>query len=573
MQLRFKYLLFAAALFLFASCKKKNTQGRLIPATAAFVLQVDGKSLASKLPWDEIKNNPVFKEAYGDSSLPASVKKLLDNPASSGIDLSKDLLVFVLKDSIGGYIGFEGSVKDEAMFKSFNTEVSENGSASEKDGINFISKFPVCVGWDKEKFVYIIDAPQLGQMDQLSKRMMRDSIDISNHNPRDIGATCKSVFALSESNSLAVNEQFTKVLAESGDIRFWLSTEALSKGGGSNTPEMLALIDLSKLYKDSYTTGVLNFENGKVTANLFSYAGKELTAVYKKYGGGKIDEDMLKRMPGKDVVAVMALHFQPEGIRELLKVLNLDGFVNVAVSRFGFNMDDFVKANKGDILVGVTDFKLEADTSTFAFKDEEQFKSLPATPKANFVFAASIGDKDAFNKLINAGKKAGSSLPNAQSGELFAYNSNGTYFALGNSKETVDKYLAGSDTKFDFISNISGSPFGGYLNLQSLMKSLQTQASKDSAGKALFDISLSTWDNVLWKGGEFKNDALTNTIEINLVDKNTNSLKQLAAYLSKAAKVAMEKKKKQQEDMRAFEDAITPGNLDGKMPPPPPPAP
>ena len=566
MQVRFQYLMIAATMLLLASCTKKNTQGKLIPATASIVVQVDGKSLSEKLPWDEVKNNPLLKEAYGDSTLPAAVKKLLDNPASSGIDIAKDLLFFVQKDSSGGYIGFEGSIKDEVIFKNFNTEITENGSASEKDGVNFISKFPVSVGWNKEKFVYVFDAPQLAQMDQLSRRMMTDSIDISSHSPRDIGATCKSIFALKESNSLAEEEKFTKLLTQPGDIHFWMNVEELSKNSAASAA--LAMVNLEKLYKGSITTAAVNFDNGKITANTFSYAGKELTSLYKKYSGGKVNEDMLKRMPGKDVVAVIAMNFQPEGIREFLKLLNLDGFVNLAKPTLGFDLDDFVKANKGDIMIGLSDFKLATDTSKYLFKDEEAIEPVMPKPTFNFMFAASIGDKEAFNKLVNAGKKAGNAFVNDTKLPI-SYNSNGTYFALGNSKENVDKYIAGGSTSnFDFISKITGQPFGGFLNIQSLMRSLQSQAGKDSAVKALFDVSLKTWDNVLWKGGEFKDGALTQSFEINLMDKNTNSLKQLNQYAAKLAEVQIEKKRKQKQDMMAFEDSVLPGNLKDSLPSP-----
>jgi len=125
-------------IFIFSSCSKPNTQGKLIPINASVVIQVDGKSLSSKLSWDEIKQNPLFKEMDADSSWPATVKNLLDNPDNAGIDTKADLLFFVLKDSAGGYVGFEGNVKDEATFKKFNQQITENGAASEKDGVETI---------------------------------------------------------------------------------------------------------------------------------------------------------------------------------------------------------------------------------------------------------------------------------------------------------------------------------------------------------------------------------------------------------------------------------------------------
>jgi hypothetical protein len=559
MKLSLQFISIATAALLFASCKKSNTQGRYIPATAAIAVHLDGKSISDKLPWTEIKSSALFKEAYADSNLTASIKKILDNPDNSGIDTKSDLMFFMQKDSTGGYAALEGTIKDEAAFKKFCAEMTENATASEKDGINYISRFPVCIGWNKEKFVAVFDAPQLGQMDELSKRMTDDSIDISSSKPRDIIATCQSVFALEESKSLAEEEKFTKLLKESGDIHFWMNSEELYKG--ASAPAALAMFNFDKLYKGSITAATLNFDNGKITMNAHSYAGEEMTKLYEKFGGGKVDEDMLKRMPGKDVMALVALNFKPEGLREFLKLTNLDGVINLGTASLGFTLDDFIKANKGDVMFGLSDLAMVTDTSTLVFKDEEEFAPPPMPkPEFNFIFAASVGDKDAFNKLVASGKKATGAL--AASGSFpIAYANNGTYFALSNLQANADKYIAGGNSNAELISKISGEPMGGFFNLQSIIKVFGAQASKDSSAKVVYDASLKLWDNVLFKGGNFKDDAATQLVEINLVDKTTNSLKQLNQYANILGELAKEKQRKQKEDMMAFEDAVTPDSL------------
>ena len=120
MQKRFLHLPLIAAVILLASCGQSNTQGKLIPQNAAFVIHVDGKSLSSKLSWEDIKQNPLFKDADKDSTLPAEMKILFNNPDSAGIDSKSDFIFFAEKDTIGGYVVFEGSVKNEQLFKNFN---------------------------------------------------------------------------------------------------------------------------------------------------------------------------------------------------------------------------------------------------------------------------------------------------------------------------------------------------------------------------------------------------------------------------------------------------------------------
>lgn len=547
-----KRMIWGAVVFLLTSCGKTNTQGKLIPKEAAIVIQVDGKSLSEKLPWDEIKQNPLFSEMNADSSFPATLKSLLENPDNAGIDIKSDLMFFAIKDSMGGYIGFEGNVKEENTFKTFNQKITENGAKFEKDGVQFISKSPICVGWTKEKFIYIFDAPQLSQMDELSKRMIRDSIDISRRNQRDIGATCKSIFTLKESNSLATDKKFTQLMEQKGDVHFWMNTEELSKGSSAITA--LSMVNLDKFYKGNITAATMNFDNGKMVLNSKTYASEEMISLFKKYSGGKLNEDMIRRMPGKDIVAVLALNFKPEGIRELIKMTGLDGLINLGIEKFGFSMNDFIKANKGDIFLGVSDLVMKTDTATNQFKEQEGNSSLDQKPTFNFIFSASIGDKDAFNKLINAGKKLGAESFSDSSMFPVSFNSNGTYFVMSNNKQNADQYLSTAASNVDFIRNISGEPFGGFLNIQTLLKSFERQATKDSSAKIAYEASVKMWDNVLWKGGEYSDGGILQTVEINLVDKSTNSLKQLNQYLSKFNELYKEKRIKQQEDIKAFQD-------------------
>ncbi len=556
MQTQIRILAVAAMAVLFASCNKTNTQGKLIPKEATVVVHVDGKSLAAKLSWAEVKQNPFFKDMGGDTSMPGPMKRLLNNPDSAGIDAGGDLLFFAVKDSIGGYVALEGNIKDEKLFKAFNQEITENGVESEKDGINYISKSPLCVGFSKEKFVYVFDAPQMAGMDALSKRMQQDSIDLPAVKPRDIGATCKAVFALKEDATLAKNEKFSKLLKEGGDMHLWVNGEELGKGASANP--MMAMVNLDKFYKGSVTTATLTFDNGKISIASKSFIGEDLGKIYKKYSGGKVSADMIKRMPGKDIVGLMALSFNPEGIREILKMMNLDGLANMGLSQAGFTMDDFIKANKGDILIGASDLVMKTDSMKYAIPGQDDMATVREKPEFNFVFATTIGDKDAFNKLVNAGKKFGAKQTSDSGKAPFAYSSNSNLFAIANTKENADKYLNGSNNTIDFISKIDGQAFGGYLNINMLLKSFASQAAKDSSAKVIFDASLKLWDNILMKGGDFSDGAITQTVEINLLDKTTNSLKQLNQYAATLGEVYKAKKDKQKADMMAFQDAMPP---------------
>ena len=162
MQSRFKFslLLSVSAILFFSSCSKTNKEGRYIPANAAFVIHLNGQSLNSKLPWEEVRQSELFKEVYADSATPAIIKTVMDNPENTGIDIKTDLSFFVIKDSSGGYVAAEGTVKDAAKFKQFNNSVNKvPATETEKDGIHFLSSDKMTASWKEEKFVIVMDAP------------------------------------------------------------------------------------------------------------------------------------------------------------------------------------------------------------------------------------------------------------------------------------------------------------------------------------------------------------------------------------------------------------------------------
>ena len=545
-----------AMVLFFASCKKTNQQGRLIPADAGMVMHINGQSISSKLPWDEIKGNALFQKLYADSTVPAFVKKILDNPENSGINVEEDLMMFVKQDSLGTLIGLEGTVKDAEKFKLFNLDLVTGGNESDKGDVHYISNSPkICVGWNKGKFVYLVNSPGMGR-----SRFGGNYGGMSELKSRDMMLACKDVFDLKEDNSLGSNEKFTALMKKEGDVHFWINSEALMKGAGGGMA-MLNMLKMDKLYEGSVTVGTLNFESGKMTVDFKSYSGKTVADLLKKYSGSNVSEDMLKRIPAKDVGAVIALNFKPEGIKELLKLFGVDGLANIALAQAGFTLDDFVKANKGDVLISIGDFKTRVDSAVTFGGDGTVTKTTP-----EYLFSASIGDKESFNKLIEAGKK----LAGTQAASLseLTFSSNANYFALGNSKEKVDKYLAGTNNNFGFISKLTGSPVGMYVNMQYILKSFQAENAKDSSAKVVMDESLKMWDNIYMTGGKFSDGGISYTVEIDLVDKSTNSLKQLNSYIAKLSTLAIERQKKYDVSDVQMQEIMTDTT---SVPPPPPP--
>lgn len=540
MQTRFRFLLMAsiAAIFIFSSCSKTNKQGRYIPNNAAIAVIVNGESLSNKLPWSDIKQTEWFKMIYSDSTLDAFVKTVLDNPENTGIDTRKDLIFFAVKDSINGYIVFEGTIKDEAGFRKFLGSVSPGTKETEKDGVKLLTAGLVTASWKDNRFVIAGEAPFLNPSSSLPGFGNTDDSAVTlKATPRDMTPVCTSIHALSEKASLAKDEKMTELMKQKGDMHFFMNSEALNTGSLTNAA--LSMLNLSKLYKEAFTTGVANFENGQVLIDFKSYAGKEMTDISRKYSGTSINTDMIRRIPAKDVAVLFSMNFKPEGIREFLKLGGLDGFANMGTAFLGFNVDDFIKANKGDIAFCLSDIK----TDTLG------------RPDMNVFFSAAIGDQNSFNKLIEAGKKLGrEEMGNSMDDKVF-YKSDKSFFAIGNNRQNIDQFIAGSaKNNLPFMDKISGNPIAAYINVQYLIRGLGEAEVKDSLSNIAYQASLNFWQDFIITGGKFHDGGVDQHIEINLQDKKTNSLKALNQYFSLLADV---QNKKNQAAREAMGEPIT----------------
>ena len=76
-------------------------------------------------------------------------------------------------------------------------------------------------------------------------------------------------------------------------------------------------------------------------------------------------------------------------------------------------------------------------------------------------------------------------------------------------------------------------------------------SSKDSSVNEALELSLKMWQDVISTNGEFSGNSSTGLLEINLVDKSTNSLKQLNKYINEMGLI--QKKRNNYSDMQVTE--------------------
>jgi hypothetical protein len=555
-------LLFVGAAFLFSSCSKKNEEGKMIPKNAMFVVQLNSKSLKEKLTWDDIKQSNWYglltAHLQEDYHITNAQREILTNPDKWGVDLNSSLIFFASKNSgTDGEIVVEGSIKSESDFEQFNKTFDSSATIKKDGDLNMLAIYnKTVVAWNDKHFVYAFDAGDAKSRFNPMNNGVNNQSNVAPLVDRNVtlSATCKNLFSLKPDSSLAENEKFTKLLKENGDMHTWVNSEEIMKS--SSSLGMLGMLKLDVFFKDNISTYTVNFDNGKIDINHKGYAGKEFTDFLKKYSGGSINNEMIRNIPSQNVLGVLEMNYKPEAIKELIKLIGIDGMLNMYTDKIGFNLDDFVKANKGDLTLAFTDLSMKKGISGDS--------TTPATftkPDFNILFSVSIGDKPSFQKLVDAGKKIEGEM--GRNDSSIAYGQNDKVFAITNHQHFLNDYLAGNaNSKYDFIDKISGHSIGLYIDIHKILSALSTEKMNGADDKQIMDASLNLWNSIYVTTGDFKDGALNGQTEINFIDQSTNSLKLLNHYFDTIAKVEKDKKDKEKSETNIQDSLIVPPPID-----------
>jgi hypothetical protein len=518
----------------------------MIPKNAMMVVHLNMSSFTGKLKFEDIRQTNWFQSLYNDTSTGSLSKKIMDNPQTAGVDLTKGLFIFLQKPANAeAQIVIEGTVSDASAFESFLKQVDAAATPAKDGEVTMVSlNNKGVVGWKNGKFIYVTNGQNFSKtmgevMDSLSNKMSVTS------SPDQLKNSCKALFGLSDDASMTKVENFSKLLKEKGDLHWWANSEEVIKTAGQS---YMGMPSLESLLKGLISTATVDFNDGKIEMKQKMYGSDALMDIFKKYSGKTVNSDMIKNIPSKNVAAIVAVNYQPEGIKELIKVLGFDGIVNMGLSQAGITIDDFVKANKGDVLFSVSDLAVKQDSGVQ--------HGIKLSADASYLFAVSIGDKRSFNKLMDIGKKFGGDID--QEGVHNAINDK--YLAIGNNQQFVSGFIQGNKNTFDFTSRFDGHPVCVFVDVQKILSNMPENIANDSSTAKIIAESKKLWENLYSLGGEFKDDGVVATTEINLIDKTTNSLKQLNQY---ADIIYVEFKKKQaMDDDKSMKEDMTEDMMD-----------
>jgi hypothetical protein len=512
------------------SCKSGDKSGIQVPKESAFVFHLNNSSLSGKLSWNEIKSTKWFKEAYAEQN-DSLLRKLLDDPDNSGIDTKANMVLFIKKQGRGGYLGFEGTLKDLKAFEEFNKKTYPQATIT-KDGDGIIVGLQddrVIAYTQGTRFIYIVDLP-LGMATSMIPGTSRsESFRFSKDS---LVSFAKTTFSLSGKDNLTSDDRFSDLIKSPGDVHVWMNNEQYFNMLGA---EILSMMKVGDIINGQTSASVINFENGKITFDSKTYLNEKMAGLIKKYPPKKISADMINRIPSRDVAAVFAMNYSPEGLKELLKLAGVDGMVNGQIEKLNYSLDEFIRANKGDMVIAVSDFVVKKQEVSIGGEDGgKPYTYTTSKPDVKVLFATSVNDKAAFDKLITT---LASQMPegNGVTKEI-SYQIDKNWFVASNSADYNAKFLAGASNQFAFAGRLADHGIGMYVDINKLIKGAGAELTSDQ-DKAQYEAALKMWQDAWMTGGDYKDGATTGHLEINLVDKNVNSLKQINQWVDQMAEI------------------------------------
>jgi len=506
-------LAIAVTVTLFAvSCKKGGKTGLLVPKEAGVVFYFNSGSLSSKLSWEEIRKSQWFQEVNREAP-DSFARKMLEDPSLSGVDTDKGFCFFLAGRGRGGYASFQGDIKDQAAFEEMVKHSEKSSATPEKSGdLSILRMRDAVLTWNKSKFVFVADAPFNTNMNGGSRRFPEDSLV----------AFAQNIYKLKGKDLLDSDSKFADLIQSKGDMHLWLSVGNLY----SNIPMgMMDMMKLNLLMEGNVSTGTLSFDDGKITLNGKQYYGKELTKLINKYSSKGAGSELTSRLPNGDVLAAGVYSYPVGAITEMIKLIGADGLANAFLGQKGLNLDDISKAFKGDLAFAVTDVTSRIDTVKYEYEGKTSSYTTTKT-EPQYVFGMAIDDQKSFDKVYNVFSEDLNKIPS----NVADIKTEKGWLMVSNAPALTSGFLAGNN-KPAYADKISGHLFGGFFNLQKFM-SLINSEMRDSVSLKVLQLSKETWQDVTMYA-DYKGGTASYQFDVNLIDKGTNSLKQLNQYADK----------------------------------------
>jgi len=516
---------FTMLLVLFFAALTVSSQNNAIlnylAADAKTIIKINPASLRQKMKWEDLMKYKMFEDFL--KGVPEDGKDFIKNPAHTGIDLDQGLyLVMAGTTTIKkAEPVIYGIPRDTAQFAAMVKKLAPGKKPVKTTAGKIVINKNTAFAWNKDIFIVTGTSAKGEAVNQTATAKANAELTKT----KQLSERCKVL--LKKRPASFNNEYFNALLQEEGDLYLWSDNTIQPSEQKGKNPQVFGMINKNLLRNSNYTSGVIKFESGKATMHVKRYMPDWFDSIYKKYPLGNINAELLKKLPPGQPILLYSFRFSPAMINEILTKAGANDLLD-SLHKKNINKEDILAALKGDAMLAVT------KSSDFSEDDSVTAK----LHGLQVLVAGSINDKEKFKKLaelLQPKKDSGSDNVVRKIPKPFIF-SNDSIFVLSISQAAAQNFLA-SPANNSKIENLfqpyKDYPSAAIVDLKTVFALagpliLKSKTQEEAGHTAEI---LGMFDQLISYGGRYTNTYTSGTIELTLVKKDENSLKQFLNLL------------------------------------------
>ncbi|HUX84863.1 MAG TPA: DUF4836 family protein [Chitinophagaceae bacterium] len=489
---------------LLASCTQKQDPSYYIPRDAAVVAGINLGRITSDVNLDTLMNSPMVREIMHHMGDSAS-SQIIRDPSSLGVDLSGEAFLFMESDTAHGthYVALVASLKDPAKLEAHLKANHPAGEVkTEGDGGHMYLNGKGMIGWNSH-VVMLFHQMGGGDNDTVKENFLN---------------IFQQLAGQGKSGSIATQSSFPE---NRGDFMLWMNVGAIYHHFANNPKlKMVSGMLRPEIYQGNYVEVEGNFQRGKILLTSTYTLNDQMAHIMGKISSRSLDPDLLKRIPSGNPDALIALSFQPNGIKDYLNLLGVEGVVDEALSqKANIGLDTALNAFKGDLILALLP-KTASDTSV---------RWVGVLTVGDTASMARILDEVASMGMIQKQGAMTYSLATSKEGKAMTLETNSRFLVMASSKDLADQYISGTNPGFtgpiaDQANGKSAVIYLDFTGMGDIMKKAQGKLPWKMHGMGKHP---DLFRDLIVTSNPLSGNSETSTLTLDMTDSSTNSLQQI----------------------------------------------
>lgn len=331
--------------FFIASCSSTPDSLSVIPSETQMVCNVDILAIAQKGHLNEISEfrtvKTVQKEIRRENRRVSGIfEDLIEDPSSTGINFTKDVQIFVLKEAeremyVGVSFVLNDALKFEEMLEDLMDELGADYDTDEEESFTYMLVDNDAVfGWDKSRALLLVG--------EGSKA--RENLDYE----------IEDLFTLEEKDQILSSSDFANFYSNKKDVSLWLSSSLGEDEREFRELENVLNMDLTELILNSH----LSFEDDEIVLTSSVVLNEDLTEMVQEYPIlGKVNDELSKYIPQESFTAA-ACGINPMSIYEIIsESREIDGIEDEFRRETNMDLKDMFESIGGSAMFSISGYE------------------------------------------------------------------------------------------------------------------------------------------------------------------------------------------------------------------------